>query len=134
MVSARDIAAPPSAGFLLDQCYNSSSSTYPMSEEQLKAFLEKVQGDTSLQDKLKEAAADNTVDIKAVAEIAQEAGFNITREGIKEFIDKAANPTTIEELSDEALQGVSGGAISFDVNRFFEKSVPDGYNWLKGHF
>ena len=105
-----------------------------MSEEQLKAFLEKVQGDTSLQDKLKEAAADNTVDIKAVAEIAQEAGFNITREGIKEFIDKAANPTTIEELSDEALQGVSGGAISFDVNRFFEKSVPDGYNWLKGHF
>ena len=105
-----------------------------MSEEQLKAFLEKVKGDTSLQEKLKAAAADNTVDIKAVAEIAQEAGFNITREGIKEFIDKAANPATIEELSDEALQGVSGGAISFDVNRFFEKSVPDGYNWLKGHF
>ena len=44
-----------------------------MSEEQLKAFLDKVKADTSLQEKL-EAAADS----EAAIEIAKEAGFSIT--------------------------------------------------------
>ena len=41
-----------------------------MSEEQLKAFLEKVKGDTSLQEKLKAAS-----DADAVVAIAKEAGL-----------------------------------------------------------
>lgn len=41
-----------------------------MSEEQLKAFIEKVNGDTSLQDKIKAAAG-----YIAVAAIANEAGL-----------------------------------------------------------
>ena len=45
-----------------------------MSEEQLKAFLEKVKGDTSLQEKLK---AD------AVTAIAKEAGFSISADDLK---------------------------------------------------
>ena len=49
-----------------------------MSEEQLKAFLEKVKTDTSLQEKLKAAA-----DADAVAAIAKEAGFAITTEDIQ---------------------------------------------------
>ena len=44
-----------------------------MSEEQLKAFLEKVKGNTSLQEKLKAAA-----DANAVVEIAKAAGFMIS--------------------------------------------------------
>ena len=44
-----------------------------MSEEQLKAFLEKVKGDTSLQGQLKAAA-----DSDAVLAIAKEAGFMIS--------------------------------------------------------
>ena len=44
-----------------------------MSEEQLKAFLDKVKGDTSLQEKLKAAA-----DSDAVLAIAKEAGFSIS--------------------------------------------------------
>ena len=44
-----------------------------MSEEQLKAFLEKVKSDTSLQEKLKAAA-----DADAVTAIAKEAGFSIS--------------------------------------------------------
>ena len=44
-----------------------------MSEEQLKAFLEKVNADTSLQEKLKAAADGN-----AVVAIAKEAGFSIS--------------------------------------------------------
>ena len=65
-----------------------------MSEEQLKAFLEKVKADTSLQEQLK-AAAD------AVVSIAKEAGFSISVDDLK----KAQS-----ELSDEELEGVAGGA------------------------
>ena len=66
-----------------------------MSEEQLKAFLEKVKGDTSLQEKLKAAG-----DANAVAAIAKEAGFSISADDINK-----AQP----ELSEEELEGVAGG-------------------------
>ena len=68
-----------------------------MSEEQLKAFLEKVQGDTSLQEKLKAAA-----DSDAVLAIAKEAGFSITAEDIQSM-----QSATV--VSDEELEGASGG-------------------------
>ena len=70
-----------------------------MSEEQLKAFLEKVQGDTSLQEKLKAAA-----DANAVAAIAKEAGFSISVDDLT----KAQS-----ELSEEELEGVAGGTVFF---------------------
>ena len=66
-----------------------------MSEEQLKAFLEKVKSDTSLQEKLKAAADANTV-----AAIAKEAGFSISADDLT----KAQS-----ELSDEELTAVNGG-------------------------
>ena len=66
-----------------------------MSEEQLKAFLEKVQGDTSLQEKLKAAA-----DSDAVLAIAKEEGFSISIDDIK---------AQQSELSEEELEGVTGG-------------------------
>ena len=72
-----------------------------MSEEQLKAFLEKFQGDTSLQEKLKAAA-----DANAVVEIAKEAGFSISADDLT----KAQS-----ELSDEELEGVAGGAQTGNV-------------------
>ena len=66
-----------------------------MSEEQLKAFLEKVKGDINLQEKLK-AATNND----AVTAIAKEAGFSISADDLK---------NTKSELSDEELEGVAGG-------------------------
>ena len=66
-----------------------------MSEEQLKAFLEKVKADTSLQEKLKAAA-----DADAVTAIAKEAGFNVSADDLT----KAQS-----ELSDQELEGVAGG-------------------------
>ena len=66
-----------------------------MSEEQLKAFIEKVKGDTSLQEKLKAAA-----DANAVAAIAKEAGFSISADDLA----KAQS-----EISEEELEGVAGG-------------------------
>ena len=70
----------------------------PMSEEQLKAFLEKLKGDTSLQEKLKAAA-----DADAVVAIAKAAGFAVSAEELK----KAQS-----ELSEEELEGLAGGACS----------------------
>ena len=70
-----------------------------MTEEQLKAFLEKVKADTSLQEKLKAAAAAN-----AVSAIAKEAGFSISADDFKNAPKNAQS-----ELSEEALEGVAGG-------------------------
>ena len=69
-----------------------------MSEEQLKAFLEKVKADTSLQEKLNGAA-----DADTVVEIAKEAGFVITAEDIQSM------QSATVELSDEELEGAAGG-------------------------
>ncbi len=66
-----------------------------MSEEQLKAFLEKLKADASLQEKLKAAA-----DADAVTAIAKEAGFSISADDLK----KAQS-----EISEEELEGVAGG-------------------------
>ena len=71
-----------------------------MSEEKLKAFLEKVKADTSLQEKLNEAA-----DADAVVEIAKEAGFSITAEDMQ---------SSTVELSDEELEGAAGGGTRAD--------------------
>ena len=69
-----------------------------MSEEQLKAFLEKVKVDTSLQEKLKAAA-----NADAVVSIAKEAGFSISADDLKKA----------QELSKEELEGVAGaGPVS----------------------
>ena len=66
-----------------------------MSEEQLKAFLEKVKADTSLQEQLKAAA-----DSDAVLAIAKEAGFSISADDLK---------NAQSEVSEEELEGVAGG-------------------------
>ena len=66
-----------------------------MSEDQLKAFLEKVKADTSLQEKLKAAA-----DSDAVLVIAKEAGFMISADDLTK---------TQSDLSLEELEGVAGG-------------------------
>ena len=69
-----------------------------MSQEQLKAFLEKVKADTELQEKLNGA-----VDSDAVVEIAKAAGFSITAEDIQSI------QSSTVELSDEELEGAAGG-------------------------
>ena len=68
-----------------------------MSEEQLKAFLEKVKADTSLQEKLKAAASP-----EAAIEIAKAEGFLISAEDIQSMQSESVN--------DEELEGVAGGA------------------------
>ena len=68
-----------------------------ISEEQLKAFLEKVKADTSLHEKLKAAASP-----EAAIEIAKDAGFAITAEDIQSM------QSATVEMSDEELGGAAG--------------------------
>mgnify|MGYP001249059173 CR=1 FL=1 len=67
-----------------------------MSEEQLKAFVAKVQSDTSLQEQLKAEGADPVA-------IAKAAGFEIKQQDLLRHAS---------ELSDEELEGVSGGTFT----------------------
>ena len=67
-----------------------------MSEEQMKAFLEKVKADTSLQENLKAAA-----NFDVALAIAKEAGFMISADDLK----KAQS-----EISEKELEGAAGGA------------------------
>ena len=83
-----------------------------MSEEQLKAFLEKVKADTSLQEKLK-AATDND----AVAAIAKEAGFSISADDLKNA------QSGISEISDEELERVAGGTGVIKLGELFNSAV-----------
>ena len=68
-----------------------------MSEEQFKAFLEKVKADTSLQEKLKAEGAD-------VVAIAKAAGFSITTEDLNSHRQGVS-----EDISDDELEGAAGG-------------------------
>ena len=72
-----------------------------MSQETLNSFIAKVQTDRGLQEQMKVAA-----DAEAVMGIAKTAGFDITA---ADLIRLQAN--AIAELSDEALEGVAGGAL-----------------------
>ena len=66
-----------------------------MSEEQLKAFLEAVKSNESLQERLKAA-----VDIDAVVKIAEEAGFTISSDELK---------VAQSNLSELELEAIAGG-------------------------
>ena len=67
-----------------------------MSEEQLNAFLEAAKADADLREKLNSAA-----DPSALVAIAKEAGFDISLEGLGEFVDA--------EITDKELERVTGG-------------------------
>ena len=75
-----------------DRCHDQSVAPRPpMSEEQLKAFLQKVKADSSLQKKLKSAKSPEDV-----AGIAKEHGHEITAD-------------RINQISEEELEGILGG-------------------------
>ena len=92
----------------------------PMSEEQLKAFLEAVKADAELQEKLKAAA-----DADAVVAIAKAAGFPVSAVELQR---------AQAELSDEELEGVAGGKAALmnftdlcnaSANCLFPIGMPD---------
>ncbi len=73
--------------------YTITSNRSLKSEEQLKAFIAKVQADASLQEQLKAEGAD-------VVAIAKAAGFSITTEDLNSHS---------QDLSEKELESVAGG-------------------------
>ena len=80
-----------------------------MSEEQLKAFIAKVQADPSLQEQLKAEGAD-------VVAIAKAAGFSITTEDLN---------TQRQTPSDAELEGAAGGKVR-SVGQITRNWAPGG--------
>jgi predicted ribosomally synthesized peptide with nif11-like leader len=70
-----------------------------MSDDQLSAFLAKLNEDEGLQEKLKGAA-----DLDAAVAMAQEAGFDVSKADCLRHQAKQAL-----ELSDDELEDVAGG-------------------------
>ena len=95
-----------------------------MAEEQLKAFLEKVQSDSSLQDKIKAAKTQDEVVVIAKAE-----GLIISAD---QLTKRLSNPESIE-LSDEQLAMVSGGDYypGQKTNGYTEFWLEVTKNWFK---
>ena len=89
-----------------------------MMEDQLKAFLEAIQVDAVLQEKLKEAQSP-----EAVVAIAKEAGFLISAEALQML--KAE-----KELSDEEVADVTGGRkVGGEMAlRFYNLMMSERYN------
>ena len=83
-----------------------------MSLEQLKAFLEKVKGDSNLQEKLKAAKSPDEV-----VGIAKEQGHEFSADHI----------STFSELNDNELEGVAGGkAIGYGDTKRPQSIIDDG--------
>ena len=76
-----------------------------MSEQELKVFLEKLEGDAAVKEYLK-----STDDIDAVVEIAKASGFML-------FYDDYR--LTQLEISEKELESVGGGTIDFGALTLF---------------
>ena len=72
-----------------------------MLEEQLSALLAKLKDDAGLQEKLKGAA-----DLDAAVALLEEAGFDVSKADLLRYQAKQTL-----ELSDEELEGVTGGTM-----------------------
>lgn len=70
-----------------------------MSEEQLNAFLAKLQGDTLLQAKLEKAT-----NLEATLTLIKEAGFDVSKD---DWLSHEANLSSV--LDDDSLDDVQGG-------------------------
>ena len=76
-----------------------------MSKEEFRSFLEAVNADTALQEKLKDAAEPD-----AVAAIAQSAGYgSVSAELVTDLLEYVAAQSATEPEGEKELSAVSGG-------------------------
>ena len=75
--------------------------------EQIKAFIEKIKTDESLRLSM-ESLAEKKADIKEVLKLAEDQGFNFTREEWDSYA-KAAFEAKKGEVTDDQLAAVAGG-------------------------
>ncbi len=96
-----------------------------MSDEQLKAFIAKVQADTSLQEQLKADGAD-------VVAIAKAAGFSITAENLAALWNELSENQS-ENLSTQELEAFAGGVNRLGLSDWVNKisgAIGDSTWWV----
>ncbi len=101
-----------------------------MSKDQLRSFLEAVNTDTALQEKLKEAAEPD-----AVAAIAQSAGFeSVSPELVTDFLEYVAAQSASEQKGEQELSAVSGGLSPLAIAGIVGGSVVAGAGVIAGAY
>ena len=99
-----------------------------MSKDQLRSFLEAVNTDTALQEKLKDAAEPD-----AVAAIAQSAGFeSVSPELVTDFLEYVAAQSAIETEEAQELSAVSGGLSPLAIAGIATGAVVAGAGVIAG--
>ena len=99
-----------------------------MSKDQLRSFLEAVNTDTALQEKLKEAAEPD-----AVAAIAQSAGFeSVSPELVTDFLEYVAAQSASEQKGAQELSAVSGGLSPLAIAGIATGAVVAGAGVIAG--
>ena len=107
---------------------NHSSSTQAMSKEQFLSFLEAVNTDSALQEKLKDAAEPD-----AVAAIAQSAGFeSVSPELVTDFLEYVAAQSASEQNNEQELSAVSGGLSPLAIGGIASSAVVAGAGVIAG--
>lgn len=87
-----------------------------MSHEAMKVFMEQAAGDATLGGLFRDAVSQNDgqAAIEAVTRVAVEAGHDVTSEDVSAFRSRALSALEHGELTDENLNGVSGGLFGAD--------------------
>ncbi|WP_114994568.1 Nif11-like leader peptide family natural product precursor [Synechococcus sp. UW179A] len=78
-------------------CYKKIQTVLLMSEDQLKAFLEKVKADPELQQKIKESKCEG-----CIVELAEQTGFSITTDDLID-VQLGLDSQQVTELSNEEI-------------------------------
>ena len=99
-----------------------------MSKEQFLSFMEAVNTDTALQEKLKDADEPD-----AVAAIAQSAGFeSVSPELVTDFLEYVAAQSTIQQEEAQELSAVSGGLSPLAIAGIASGAVVAGAGVIAG--
>jgi predicted ribosomally synthesized peptide with nif11-like leader len=87
-----------------------------VSNDAIRKFLEKADGETELQDRLEAALAEDKNGVASFLEVAAESGFEFTADEFLEAMEDMGMGKDGAELDDEQLEAVAGG-LSFGTAR-----------------
>ena len=88
-----------------------------MSLAKFEQFNQKVEQDSALQERLNKSQDKETL-IAVITEIGQEKGYNFTRQEVEEYINEMN--TSQQEISEEQLESIAGGAAKTDGINFWK--------------
>ena len=94
-----------------------------MSAENVQAFLEKLNSDETLLNQIAEAGDD-----EVRLQMAREAGYEFTAEEFNNVVTNMAGAVD-EELSEDQLEAVAGGAMQIFVKTFKDSGQSSNLKW-----